>query len=197
MNLPNKITVTRLCLVPVFFISYLLPEFFGAGATMISVILMVACYIVAELSDLLDGMIARKYKLVTDLGKVLDPFSDTLSHLTFFVCFMLSGIMPAWTFIIIMWREFGILFMRMLMMGKGKAVAANIFGKAKTVMYAISSILAIAYIAFSYFMPGNWISTADIILYVAFSLSAVASLLSFVIYLKDIFKSKALSGMTR
>lgn len=197
MNLPNKITITRLCLVPVFFLAYLLPEFFGESLQLLSVILMVVCYVVAELSDLLDGMIARKYNLVTDLGKVMDPFSDTLSHLTFFVCFTLSGIMPAWTLIIIIWREFGMNFMRMLMMGRGKAVAANIFGKAKTVMYAISSIMAIAYIAFSYFMPGGWTHSAQIALYIAFSLSAIASLLSFVIYFKDIIKSKALSGMTR
>jgi hypothetical protein len=101
---------------------------------------MVVCYAIAELSDLLDGKIARKYNLVTDLGKVLDPFADTLSHLTFFVCFFGYGIMPAWTFIIIMWREFGILFLRMLMMKTGKAMPANIFGKSKTVCRQVRKV---------------------------------------------------------
>ena len=198
MNLPNKLTVLRLILVPVFFLAYQLRALGFASATVVSTIVMVICYATAELSDLLDGKIARKYNLVTDLGKVMDPFADTLSHLTFFVCFFGYGIMPAWTFIIIMWREFGILFMRMLMMKTGKAVPANIFGKSKTVFYAITTFLAIVFITLEAFMnPGNWVGIYRTVLYVFFSLAAAASLLSFVTYLKDIFKSKALSGMTR
>ena len=198
MNLPNKLTVLRLILVPVFFLAYQLRALGFASATVVSTIVMVICYAIAELSDLLDGKIARKYNLVTDLGKVMDPFADTLSHLTFFVCFFGYGIMPAWTFIIIMWREFSILFMRMLMMKTGKAVPANIFGKSKTVFYAITTFLAIVFITLEAFMnPGNWVGIYRTVLYVFFSLAAAASLLSFVTYLKDIFKSKALSGMTR
>ena len=197
MNLPNKLTVLRLVMVPVFFIAYSLPTWFGPSLEMASVILMLICYATAELSDLLDGKIARKYHLVTDLGKVMDPFADTLSHLTFFVCFFGAGIMPGLALIIIMWREFSILFMRMLMMGKGKAVAANIWGKSKTVLYAITSILSIIYLVASYFAPGNWESTYYIVLQVFFYLAAVAALLSFTTYMSAILKSKALSGMTR
>lgn len=197
MNIPNKLTVLRLILVPVFFLAYELRYLSFAGAALISTVIMVVCYAVAELTDLLDGKIARKYNLVTDLGKVLDPFADTLSHLTFFVCFFGYGIMPAWTFIIIMWREFGILFLRMLMMKTGKAMPANIFGKSKTVFYAITTFLAILFIALEAFAPGAWIETYRVVLYVFFALAAIASLLSFVTYLRDIFKSKALSGMTR
>lgn len=198
MNLPNKLTVLRLILVPVFFLSYQLRSLGFAAAGIISTILMVVCYATAELSDLLDGKIARKYNLVTDLGKVMDPFADTLSHLTFFVCFFGYGIMPAWTFIIVMWREFGILFLRMLMMRVGKAVPANIFGKSKTVFYAVTTFLAIVFITLESFAPaGSWNGIYRTVLYVFFSLAAIASLLSFVTYLKDIFKSKALSGMTR
>ena len=75
MNLPNKLTVLRLIMVPVFFISFCLPQWFGEGAEVISVIMMLVCYLTAELSDLLDGKIARKYNLVTDLGKVIFPIS--------------------------------------------------------------------------------------------------------------------------
>ena len=101
MNLPNKLTVLRLVMVPVFFIAFSLPTWFGEATRTISIILMLICYVTAELSDFLDGKIARKYKLVTDLGKVMDPFADTLSHLTFFVCFYGSGIMPGLALIII------------------------------------------------------------------------------------------------
>ncbi len=197
MNLPNKLTVLRLIMVPVFFISFCLPQWFGEGAEVISVIMMLVCYLTAELSDLLDGKIARKYNLVTDLGKVMDPFADTLSHLTFFACFYGMGIMPSLAFIIIMWREFSILFLRMLMMGKGKAVAANIWGKSKTVLYAVVSILSIAYIVMSHFIPGEWQNPYSLVLTVMFYLAALASLLSFTTYLSAILKSRALSGMTR
>ena len=197
MNLPNKLTVLRLIMVPVFFISFCLPQWFGEGAEVISVIMMLVCYLTAELSDLLDGKIARKYNLVTDLGKVMDPFADTLSHLTFFACFYGMGIMPSLVFIIIMWREFSILFLRMLMMGKGKAVAANIWGKSKTVLYAVVSILSIAYIVMSHFIPGEWQNPYSLVLTVMFYLAALASLLSFTTYLSAILKSRALSGMTR
>ena len=125
------------------------------------------------------------------------------------------GIMPSLAFIIIMWREFSILFLRMLMMGKGKAVAANIWGKSKTVLYAVVSILSIiwgksktvlyavvsilsiAYIVASHFIPGTWQDPYSIVLTVLFYIAALASLLSFTTYLSAILKSRALSGMTR
>ncbi len=197
MNLPNKLTVTRLIMVPVFFISFLVSTLSFKSAEVVGTVMMVICYAIAELSDLLDGKIARKYNLVTDLGKVLDPFADTLSHLTFFVCFMKLGFMPVWSFIIIMWREFAILFLRMLMMRVGKAVPANIFGKSKTVFYAITTLLSIIFMILKTFAPGSYIGTYEAVLYVFFSLAAIASLLSFVTYVKDILSSKALSGMTR
>ncbi len=198
MNLPNKLTVLRLILVPVFFLSYCISLLGSEMTTIISAVLMFVSYAVAELTDLLDGKIARKYNLVTDLGKVMDPFADTLSHLTFFVCFMSYGIMPVWAFIIIMWREFSILFLRMLMMRAGKAMPANIWGKSKTVFYAITSILSIIYVVLAAFIArGQWNSTYETVLYVFFALAAAASLMSFITYLAAVFKSKALSGMTR
>ncbi len=198
MNLPNKLTVLRLVMVPVFLIAYLISKLDIAAGAAISAVLMMICYATAELTDLLDGKIARKHGLVTDLGKVMDPYADTLSHLTFFVCFMDSGLMPVWAFLIIMWREFTQLFMRMLMMGVGKAVPANIWGKSKTVLYAVTSILSIVYIvAAAFAAPGEWNAVCETVLYVFYSLSAIAAFLSFVTYLSAIIKSKALSGMTR
>lgn len=208
MNIPNKLTVLRLVMVPLFFIGFLIR---GAGGTTLLIggtIVMVVSYIVAELSDLLDGQIARRRKMVTDLGKVLDPFADTLSHLTYFVCFTSStvvlasgkavSLMPVWAFIVIMWREFGILFVRMLLMRKGKAMPANWFGKTKTVFYAVTSILSIAFLTCDALLaPGRWVDISYWVIYGFFALSAFMSLMSFIIYLKDVFKSKILSDMTR
>ena len=201
MNLPNRLTVLRLVLVPVFLIAFIVSQSLPSLSVVATIITFV-CYVVAELTDLLDGKIARKRGLVTDLGKVMDPFADTLSHVTYFLCFLSYGIMPLWAFIIIMWREYGILFVRMLLAKyAGKSMPANIFGKSKTVLYAVTTIVSMVYICLMTFMPGaagaSWNHGYNIALYVLYALSAFASLMSFVIYAKDVIKSKALSGMTR
>ena len=119
MTLPNKLTVGRLVMAPLFFIMFNLRYWVGPQVTMFSSIACLILFVAIELTDLLDGKIARRYHLVTDLGKVMDPFGDTLSHLTYFVCFMMSGIMPSWVFVVIMYREFAILFVRLLMVSQG------------------------------------------------------------------------------
>ncbi len=195
MNLPNKLTVTRLVLVPLFFIVFLVGEYTSLKAP--AMVIMLIIYIVAELSDLLDGKIARKRGLVTDLGKVMDPFADTLTHITYFVTFLSLSIMPLWAFILIMWREFSILFIRMLLAKyAGKAMPANIFGKAKTVLYALTTLMSFIYLALETFSTID-LAVYSTLLYVFFSLSAAASVMSFIIYIRSVLKSGVLSGMTR
>lgn len=198
MNLPNKLTISRMLLAPLFFISFFLPIWFGPKFNIASAILLLVIYTLTELSDLLDGLIARRYKIVTDLGKVMDPFADTFSRLTYFVCLTAVSVMPVYAFIIIMWREFGIVFLRMLMMGSGKAVAANIWGKIKAVMYAVSGLLGILYVAFGRIF--DQIATIEYIrsgLNGVFILAAVASLASFGTYARAIVKEKALEHLSR
>ena len=198
MNLPNKLTVVRLAMVPVFLISFIISQNLPSLAVPCMVICLV-CYLVAELTDLMDGKIARKRGLVTDLGKVMDPFADTLSHVTYFLCFLYYGIMPLWAFVIIMWREYAILFVRMLLAKyAGKSMPANIFGKAKTVLYAVTTVVSMIYIGLETFTSGlSFMGIYLTVLQVLFVLSALASLMSFLIYIRDVLKSKALSGMTR
>ncbi|MGN1163202.1 MAG: CDP-diacylglycerol--glycerol-3-phosphate 3-phosphatidyltransferase [Candidatus Ornithospirochaeta sp.] len=201
MNLPNKLTVIRLALVPVFLISFIVSRNV-ASLAVVATALCFICYAAAEVTDLMDGKIARGRGLVTDLGKVMDPFADTLSHVTFFLCFLSYGIMPLWAFVIIMWREYGILFVRMLLAKyAGKSMPANIFGKSKTVLYAVSTLASMVYICLMSFLSGAqdaaWSGVYYTVLQVLFALSAAASLMSFVIYIKDVLESKALSGMTR
>lgn len=127
----------------------------------------------------------------------MDPFADTLTHITYFVCFLSLSIMPLWAFILIMWREFSILFVRMLLAKyAGKAMPANIFGKSKTVLYAATTLLSFVYLALSAFSTID-LGVYSIVLYVFYSLSALASVISFLIYIRDVLKSGALSGMTR
>lgn len=194
MTTANKLTVLRLILVPFFFIWYFVPGFTGIGGIFYAVVL-VLLYGVAELTDLLDGKIARKSGTVTDLGKVMDPFADVMSHITYFTCFLASGLMPVWAFAIIVWREFSQSFLRMLLMGKGKPMAANIFGKSKTCLYAAVSICGIAVRVVT--MLGGYESWMGSAMTVLGALAAAASAVSFIIYIKDVKKAGTLKDMTR
>ena len=198
MNLPNTLTITRLVMAPLFFAVFFLQDLFPSMCPCIYGALLVIMYVVMEFTDLLDGKIARSRKLVTDLGKVLDPFADVICHLTFFTCLLSVGIMPVWAFVLILWREFAQSFTRMLMMGTGKAMAANIFGKAKTCLYALACICGFAYRILTVFkVEGSFWKTFDTVLVVLFALTAISSVVSYLIYVSAIIKSKALSGMTR
>ncbi|MBK5201382.1 MAG: CDP-diacylglycerol--glycerol-3-phosphate 3-phosphatidyltransferase [Spirochaetaceae bacterium] len=198
MNLPNKLTFARLCMTPLFFISFNLPNWFGERYFTFSTVLVIILFICIELTDLLDGIIARSRNMVTDLGKVMDPFADTFSRLTYFVCLMTVGIMPVIAFIIIMWREFAQSFIRMLMMKEGKALPANIWGKSKAVLYAVSAVLGVIYLALDRVMPSApWITTCGTILTVIFYLAAVASVASFLTYIKGIRDTGALNKISR
>ena len=198
MNIPNKLTISRLVMAPLFFISFFLPAWFGSGFSTLSMVLVLVFFVLIEATDLLDGIIARKYHMVTDLGKVMDPFADTFSRLTYFVCLSSAGVMPVWAFIVIMWREFSMVFLRMLMMGTGKAVPANIWGKSKAVLYAVSAALGILFIASSQWFTGaQWLETAQDVLTVVFALAAFASVASFATYVKAIVHDGSLSHLTR
>ena len=198
MNLPNRLTATRLIMTPFFFAVFFLIDLFPSFNPVVYAVLLVLFYGIMELTDLLDGKIARKQGLVTDLGKVLDPFADVICHLTFFTCFLAVGIMSVWAFIPILWREFAQSFTRMLMMGKGKAMAANIFGKAKTCLYALTSICGFALrICQVLSVDESFTSVFSVVLTVLFALAAFASVVSYLIYVKAIRDSKALSEMTR
>ncbi|MDD7201070.1 MAG: CDP-diacylglycerol--glycerol-3-phosphate 3-phosphatidyltransferase [Sphaerochaetaceae bacterium] len=197
MTLPNKLTVGRLVMAPLFFIMFNLRYWVGSQVTMLSSIVCLVLFVAIEMTDLLDGKIARHYHLVTDLGKVMDPFGDTLSHLTYFVCFMISGIMPSWVFVVIMYREFAILFIRLLMVSQGHVMPANMWGKSKTVTYAVGGVLGIFYLLLASMMEAGQLSAFYTCMQVVFALSAIASVVSFLNYIRLIIRDGSLSQMTR
>ncbi len=137
MNLANTLTIGRLVLAPVFFLLVFVPVWAGV-LEVTSVVLLWIIFAVIEISDAADGKIARSRDEVTDLGKVLDPFADVISRLTYFVAFTAVGIMPAWVLLVLVYREYGIVFVRMLMFRKGIALAARPGGKIKAVLYALA-----------------------------------------------------------
>lgn len=146
MTLANKITSVRLILAPLFFVVYLLPQFSSKlfeSLTLWTVPVLWIIFIVSEITDFLDGMAARKRGEVSDIGKLYDPFADTLTQLTYFFCFVIDGILPALLFLLVLYREFGILFIRNLMLRKGIAMGARMGGKIKTVTYILAGACAL------------------------------------------------------
>lgn len=134
MNLPNKLTILRIILIPIFVILLLLQNY---------KILPLIIFVVASLTDTIDGYLARKYNLITDFGKFMDPLADKLLVTTALILFIEMGYINAWIVTIIIAREFIISGFRTLAASKGVTIAANKWGKIKTVfqMTLIISIL--------------------------------------------------------
>ena len=150
MNLPNKLTVFRVILI-VPFVVLLLGGFqqWGWFTTLFSGILpytdyiAVAIFIIASLTDLLDGKIARKYNLVTNFGKFMDPLADKLLVCSALICLIELNALPAWMVIIIISREFIISGFRLIASDNGVVIAASYWGKFKTTFQMVSVVLLI------------------------------------------------------
>ncbi len=139
MNLPNKLTVLRVILIP-FFVVALMSQ---GGTNETLRIAAAVIFIVASLTDLLDGKIARKYNLVTNFGKFMDPLADKLLVCSALICFIELGQVPAWMVIIIISREFIISGFRLVASDNGVVIAASYWGKFKTTFQMIAIVLLI------------------------------------------------------
>lgn len=139
MNLPNKLTVLRVIMIP-FFVVFMLMDITGAADKWIAL----AIFIVASLTDLLDGKIARKYNLVTNFGKFMDPLADKLLVSAAMICMIEKGMLASWIVIIIISREFIISGFRLVASDGGIVIAASYWGKFKTVSQMAMIIVLIA-----------------------------------------------------
>ncbi len=169
MNLPNKLTIFRVILIP-FFVFFLLskPDDFIFRMIALSI------FIVASLTDMLDGKIARKYNLITNFGKFADPLADKLLVCSAMICLIETGQIPSWVVIIIIAREFIISGFRLIASDKGVVIAANYFGKFKTVFQMLMVIVMVANLN----IP-HWTLIGNILMYVALFLT----ILSLVVYM--------------
>ena len=138
-TLPNKLTVLRMILVP-FFVAALLIQNGEIFALRMTALVL---FLIASLTDLLDGKIARKYNLVTNFGKFMDPLADKLLVCSALICLVQLGQLPAWIVIIIISREFIISGFRLVAADQGVVIAASMWGKSKTVSQMISIVLLI------------------------------------------------------
>ena len=132
MNLPNKLTLSRIILVP-FFVASLLINF--PFHTAVALVIVVATF-----TDMFDGKIARSRGLVTDFGKFADPLADKILVLSALLCFVQTGWCDCIAVIIVLFREVSVTSIRLVAASKGKVVAANIFGKSKTVTQLVAII---------------------------------------------------------
>ncbi|MDE7389978.1 MAG: CDP-diacylglycerol--glycerol-3-phosphate 3-phosphatidyltransferase [Lachnospiraceae bacterium] len=193
MNLPNKLTLLRIILVP-FFAAFLLLD--GIPHHYLIALIL---FIVASITDMLDGKIARKHNMVTDFGKFADPLADKILVMAAFSCFVQQQIIGAAFLIIALFREFTVTSVRLVAAGSGKVVAANMWGKAKTVsqMIAIIAVLADLYLVelFSNGIityPGgvlkDFVGAVNVVNTILLWITAVLTVISGVVYIKDNFE---------
>lgn len=139
MNLPNRLTVLRVILVPVFMVFELVP------ITKWHLLIALGCFVVASLTDLVDGKLARRNNQVTDFGKLMDPLADKLLVSAALIGFVQLGYANAWMTVLIIGREFLVTSLRLIASGKGTVLAANIWGKAKTVSQMTAVIVVLLF----------------------------------------------------
>lgn len=181
-NVPNKITFARILAVPINMIILMLPE--SVLPFMITRAIAGFVFIITAFTDMLDGKIARKYGLITDFGKFLDPIADKIMVTGVMLCIMMRCEEIRYLFFVaifvIIFREFAVTSMRLIMAGNNTVIAASKIGKVKTVMQIVSigcallepvlyHILGIADVAVFKYLPLTWISTVLAVLFTVIS----------------------------
>jgi len=171
MNLPNKLTLLRVCMIPLFMIFALIENGFCQ-------FIAVALFLIASLTDYLDGYIARSCNLVTDFGKFMDPIADKLLVMSAMVILVAQNRMPAWICVVMLAREFIISGFRLVAAGKGTVIAAGMTGKIKTVTQMIAIVMLFIFSNAAGGGSGFFYFLSNVVLYV----SAIMSIVSCVEY---------------
>lgn len=167
MNTPNKLTILRVIMIP-FFVCFMLLDITGAADKWIAL----AIFVVASLTDTLDGYLARRDNLVTNFGKFMDPLADKLLVCSAMICLIDTGSLPSWVVIIIIAREFIISGFRLIASDNGIVIAASWWGKLKTISQMLMVIVLIADL-------GGVFDTVGIVLIVIATVLTIVSLLDY------------------
>ena len=185
MNLPNKLTLLRIMLVPLFVAAMLIPfPLHNLAALLI--------FAIASITDMFDGRIARERNLVTDFGKFADPLADKILVLAAMLCFVQNGLCDCVAVIIVLLREFAVTSIRLIAAAKGEVVAANIWGKVKTVtqmtaiivilvLQSVLDIMTLANADIPELLPGIFFYAGELLIWI----STIFAIISGVIYLKQ------------
>lgn len=151
MNLPNKLTVLRVVMIPFFVFFMLMADQFGQWSRYLALVIFAA----ASLTDMLDGKIARKYNLITNFGKFMDPLADKLLVSAALICFVSLSRIPCWIVIVIISREFVISGFRLVAAQQNIVIAAGMWGKVKTAVTMVTIIFMIPQ------FPGSIVHTLE------------------------------------
>lgn len=139
MKLSNVLSGSRIIMAVVFLLIFFLPHWFAAIDEKVIIIILIPLFALLEITDYFDGKVARRTNSVSDFGKHFDPFCDALANLTIMFCFVLDDFLPPILYLVILYREFGITFLRMLASQHKFTIPAKMGGKVKTVMYIFSA----------------------------------------------------------
>ncbi len=172
MNLPNKLTIARMCMVPLFMIALMMN-------TEVSRVVATVIFALASLTDMLDGKIARKYNMITNFGKLMDPLADKVLTAAAMICLVELGDLAAWIAVVIIFREYAITGLRSVAASENIVVAANIWGKVKTVCQMVALILLMLkpqIVAFCGIDLGLWLMYVAVILTIYSGLDYVLKL---------------------
>lgn len=202
MNIPNMLTAIRLVLAPLFLVVYFVPVWLGSPtpgpAGTASIIILWVLFGAIEITDVVDGAWARSKNQITNLGKLLDPFADVVSRLTYFLCFTVTGIMPVWLFGIYLYRELGVTFLRLMFLQRGVTLAARRGGKMKALAYSVSGAFGLFLLTMRRL---DWLAPAYPVLHImaicVFTLAAFFALLSLADYLSVYAKARRESQSQR
>ena len=169
LNLPNKLTMLRICMIPAFVVFALIE---AQWAQIVALLI----FIIASLTDLLDGKIARARGLVTNFGKFIDPIADKLLVMSAMLVLVGQGRMPSWICIIMLGREFAISGFRLVAAGGGKVIAAGNLGKLKTVFQMSSTValLLLVPVAGEPLLGSFGVVLANVLTYIAAVLTIVS-----------------------
>jgi CDP-diacylglycerol--glycerol-3-phosphate 3-phosphatidyltransferase len=187
MTLPMILTVGRIILAPLFFIVY----YWASVGSPFLVIAVWGLFIAIEVSDLLDGHMARVLKQESEIGKVLDPFADSLSRLAYFFSFCRSGFLPMWVLLFLVYRDIALSYVRVFVSGKGVMLAARLSGKIKAWVYGVCGGVGIAYFTLQRFGWGGLsiqiAEKAVFAVFLATVIIAVWTLVDYGVFLKNFF----------
>lgn len=171
MNLPNKLTIARIILIPAFMALYIHGYIFAS----------VAVFALASATDWLDGYLARKNGIVTNFGKFMDPLADKLLITGALLCLLQSGVVSLWAVMIILAREFLVTGLRLVAAAEGIVISAGGFGKLKTVLQIAAVITAV-------FLGKSMIT--DVMVYIATLLTAVSGI-NYIVQNRKVFLNKS------
>ncbi len=177
MNLPNRLTILRVLLIPVFIIFMKLPQDWGGTAALL-------VFIAASLTDIADGYIARKYNLITDFGKFMDPLADKLLVCAALILLIDTGQIDSWIVIVIISREFIISGFRLVAVDNGIVIAASMWGKVKTVCQMVMIVVLLWNLPFFWF----WVFGRALV-YASLALTVI-SLIDYLVKNKKVLSSK-------